>query len=143
MDIVATLPDYFTDDVVDAVRVDLAAHAAWIVLDADGGAIGFVVVDRRSRQAAEVLWIAVRPRWRGRGAGTALLNRALADLGDDGVRIVEAKTLDPAAGHQPYRATHAFWDRRGFVHIDAIEPFPGWQPGNPAAIYVAALAPTR
>jgi hypothetical protein len=28
-------------------------------------------------------------------------------------------------------------------HIDTIDPLPGWEPGNPAAIYVAALRATR
>jgi hypothetical protein len=27
--------------------------------------------------------------------------------------------------------------------VDTIDPLPGWEPGNPAAIYVAALRPTR
>jgi hypothetical protein len=31
----------------------------------------------------------------------------------------------------------------GFVHIDTIDPLPGWPPGNPAAIYVVALRATR
>jgi hypothetical protein len=31
----------------------------------------------------------------------------------------------------------------GFIHIDTIDPLPGWSPGNPAAIYVVALRPTR
>jgi len=35
-----------------------------------------------------------------------------------------------------------FWERAGFVQMDTIDPLPGWQPGNPAAIYVAALAIT-
>ena len=43
----------------------------------------------------------------------------------------------------PYEATRAFWERNGFVHVDTIDPLPGWEPGNPAAIYVAALRPTR
>jgi hypothetical protein len=29
------------------------------------------------------------------------------------------------------------------VHVDTIDPLPGWEHGNPAAIYVAALRPTR
>ncbi|HEX5290374.1 MAG TPA: hypothetical protein VFX25_16040 [Streptosporangiaceae bacterium] len=39
--------------------------------------------------------------------------------------------------------TRAFWERNGFVHVDTIDPLPGWEPGNPAAIYVAAIRPTR
>jgi hypothetical protein len=41
------------------------------------------------------------------------------------------------------QATWAFWERNGFIQIDTINPLPGWQPGNPAAIYVAAFRPTR
>ena len=48
-----------------------------------------------------------------------------------------------SSGYRPYQATRAFWERNGFVHIDTIDPLPGWEPGNPAAIYVAALCPTR
>jgi hypothetical protein len=65
------------------------------------------------------------------------------DLADDDLRVVEVKTLDASAGYEPYVATQAFWERHGFVWIDTIDPLPGWQPGNPAAIYVAALAATR
>jgi hypothetical protein len=60
----------------------------------------------------------------------------------DGVLLVEVKTLDASTGYEPYVATRAFWERRGFVQIDTIDPLPGWQPGNPSAFYVAALAPT-
>jgi hypothetical protein len=56
---------------------------------------------------------------------------------------VEAKTLDRSSGYRPYEATRAFWERNGFIHVDTIDPLPGWPPGNPAAIYVAALRPTR
>ncbi len=56
---------------------------------------------------------------------------------------MEAKTLDRSSGYHPYEATRAFWERNGFIQIDTIDPLPGWQPGNPAAIYVAAVRPTR
>ena len=56
---------------------------------------------------------------------------------------MEAKTLDSSSGYRPYEATRAFWERNGFVHVDTIDPLPDWQPGNPAAIYVAAIRPTR
>jgi hypothetical protein len=53
------------------------------------------------------------------------------------------QTLDPSASYEPYEATRAFWESCGFLHVDTIDPLPDWQPGNPAAIYVAALAATR
>jgi len=60
---------------------------------------------------------------------------------EDGPAAVAAKTLDRSSGYRPYEATRAFWARNGFVHIDTIDPLPGWPPGNPAAIYVAAVRP--
>lgn len=86
--------------------------------------------------------MAIDPAWRGRGHGTFLLNRVLDDLAADGVSVVEANTLDGSAGYRPCEATRAFWERRGFDQVDTIDPLPGWQPGNPAAIHVAALRST-
>jgi ribosomal protein S18 acetylase RimI-like enzyme len=140
--IVRGLPDYFTPDVPEKVEHEAAEHESWVVADA-GAVAGFAIVDRRSPAAAEILWIAVDRGCRGRGYGTALLGHVLGRLAADGVSVVEAKTLDPSSDYEPYKATRAFWERNGFVHIDSIDPLPGWQPGNPAAIYVAALRPTR
>jgi hypothetical protein len=55
---------------------------------------------------------------------------------------VEVKTLDKSSDYTPY-ATRAFWEARGFIHVDTIDPLPGWQAGNPAAVYIAAMRSTR
>jgi GNAT superfamily N-acetyltransferase len=140
--IVRGLPDYFTSDVPEKVEREAAEHKSWVIADA-GTVIGFAIVARKSSAGAEILWIAVDRGSRGRGYGTQLLAHVLARLAADGVSVVEAKTLDPSSDYQPYEATRAFWEHNGFIHIDSIDPLPGWQPGNPAAIYVAALRPTR
>jgi GNAT superfamily N-acetyltransferase len=136
--IVRGLPDYFTDNVPAEVERDGAAHPAWVV-EAGIGVIGFAIVERRSDSVAEVLWIAVDAVHRGRGAGLRLLGHVLTELSRDGVRVVEAKTLAPTSDYAPYVATRAFWQRMGFIHLDTVDPYPGWKPGNPCAIYVAPL----
>ena len=141
LDIVRALPEYFTGDVPDAIRRDLARHEGWIA--EDGVPVGLTIVDRRSSTTAEILWAAVHPARRGGGVGTLLIEHVLDALAAEGVLLVEAKTLDRAAGYAPYEATRAFWERRGFVQVDTIDPMPGWQPGSPCAVYVAALATTR
>lgn len=140
--IIRGLPDYFTDDVPAKAERDAASHEAWVITDS-GTVAGFAVAARKSPGGAEILWIAVDAARRGRGHGTALLGHVLDQLTAAGIDVVEAKTLDGSSGYRPYEATRAFWERNGFVHIDTIDPLPGWRPGNPAAIYVAALRPTR
>jgi ribosomal protein S18 acetylase RimI-like enzyme len=140
--IICGLPDYFTDDVPAKVEREAASHQAWVLTDS-GEVAGFAVAARKSPGGAEILWIAIDAARRGRGHGTRLLSHVLDHLGADRISVVEAKTLDRSSGYRPYQATRAFWERNGFIHIDTIDPLPGWQPGNPAAIYVAALRPTR
>jgi len=140
--IVRSLPDYFTDDVPEKVARDLGRHHGWVLADSTQVA-GFLIVDRRSRRGAEILWAAVRPDLRSSGKGGTLVDHVLEVLGVEGVRLIEVKTLDAAAGYPPYEMTRGFWEKQGFVQIDAIDPLPGWPPGNPAALYVCALSSTR
>ena len=140
--IVRGLPDFFTDDVPERIGSDLRAHQGWVVA-ADDDVVGFAIVDRRSHRVGEILWIAVRADRRRGGLGTELLDHLLHALAADGVRLFEAKTLDRSVDDAPYEGTRAFWERHGFVQVDTIDPLPGWRPGNPAAIYVCAVEPTR
>jgi ribosomal protein S18 acetylase RimI-like enzyme len=140
--IIRGLPDYFTSDVPEKAVRDAGSHDAWVVTES-GTVAGLAVAARKSPGGAEILWIAVDAARRGRGHGTMLLTHVLDSLAAAGVSVVEAKTLDRSSGYRPYEATRGFWERNGFVHIDTIDPLPAWQPGNPAAIYVAAIRPTR
>jgi GNAT superfamily N-acetyltransferase len=138
-DIVAGLPEFFTPDTGDTIAADLATHDSWVVTDGTS-VTGFAVAKRRSAAAAEILWVAVAPTRRGHGIGTALVGHVLDALRASGMIVVAVKTLDPSADHPPYAATYRFWTARGFVHVDTIDPLPGWEPGNPCAILVAPLA---
>jgi GNAT superfamily N-acetyltransferase len=140
--IVRGLPDYFTDDVPAKIADDLGAHHSWVITK-DDAVVGFAVVEYRSPRAAEILWLAVRDDQRKQGVGARLLEHVLGALAGDNVALIETKSLDASADYEPYVATRAFWERHGFVHIDTIDPLPGWPPGNPAAIYVCALTSTR
>lgn len=141
VEVLRQLPGYFTADTHADARAAIGRHHAWIATEANG-VVGFLVAERRFSRSAEITFAAVRPEYRGHRIGTALVARALGVLAGEGVAIVEVKTLDSSSGYEPYAATRAFWERRGFVQIDCIDPLPGWQPDNPSAIYVAALTPT-
>ena len=136
--VLAALPEYFTDQ----ARQDFARAAQsdplWVGVLA-GIVVGFVAVERRYRQAAEITFAAVGPDHRSHGLGKMLVRECFNWLRNEEVRFVEVKTLDASAGYEPYVATRAFWESCGFVQIDCIDPLPGWSPGNPSAIYVAAI----
>ena len=61
--------------------------------------------------------------------------QALAAL----LRAIGDHLVDAPSGYEPYVATRAFWEHRGFVQIDCIDPLPGWDPGSPSAIYARSI----
>lgn len=134
--------NHFTADDLDPIEGAARQHYCWIA-DLDEQPSGFLIVTRRSGEVAEILSMAVDEKSRGQGIGTALLTHVMAELSSTGVQLIEVTTLDVSAGYAPYESTHAFWRKRGFVQVDTIDPLPGWRPGNPAAIYIAALTATR
>lgn len=144
--VLAELSEYFTPVTHDEVRAVLADRGTHLGLVATEGTestiLGFVLVEQRYRGSAELTHAAVLPQHRGKGIGTRLIEQVLFELAMRGVKVVEVKTLDESSGYEPYVATRAFWGARGFVQMDCIDPLPGWDPGNPSAIYVAALEPT-
>ena len=55
-----------------------------------------------------------------------------------GIALIEVKTLAATADYAPYEKTRRFYEL-GLFLIETIDPFPGWEPGNPCAIYVKIL----
>ena len=139
--VLASLPEYFTPSTHDEVRHCIGDHMT-LVADDGGEVVGFIVIERRHPRAAEITYAAVHPAQQIQGVGSLLLAAALDELRAADVAVVEVKTLDATAGYEPYVSTRAFWERRRFIQIDCIDPLPGWDPGNPSAIYVRALAVT-
>jgi ribosomal protein S18 acetylase RimI-like enzyme len=143
VDMLRLLPDYFTPVTYDEVRLSMASpRSIAMVGEADGTIVAFVLAVTRYDKSAEITFAAVRPDHRRRGIGSTVLTATLDALAGSGIAVVQVKTLDASSGYEPYVATRAFWEARGFVQIDCIDPLPGWDPGNPSAIYVKALRPT-
>ena len=137
--VLEALPGYFTPSTYDEVRRDLADHPSWVAVE-EGEILGFVLAPRRFTAGAEITLAGVVPSHHGQGVGKALVYECLTTLAALGVTMVEVKTLDASAGYEPYVATRGFWEGRGFVQVDCIDPLRGWEPGNPAAIYVRSIA---
>jgi GNAT superfamily N-acetyltransferase len=140
--IAQALPDYFTADAVAAIHRALAEGPASVVEEAADGVravAGFAIVEHKGPAVAELAWMVVHPARRGQGYGSALLAAVAERLRARGVQLLEVKTLAPEADYAPYEATRRFYERAGFLHLETVDPYPGWEPGSPCAIYVKIL----
>lgn len=135
------LSEYFLPEGIEQMERDLDAHETWVVARSET-IIGFAVLERKSAHVMEILWMAVLPAEQGAGVGSALLEAVAEDARRAGIVVLEVKTLAAIAGASNYVRTRQFYERNGFVLLDVIDPFPGWMPGNPCAIYVRPVLPT-
>jgi GNAT superfamily N-acetyltransferase len=96
-------------------------------------------VERKGAGVAEILWMAVSSERRRMGIGTRLLSAIEDELRVEGSKLLEVKTLAAEARYAPYDDTRRFYEGSGFLPVETMDPYPGWEPGNPCAIYVKPL----
>ena len=136
--VLEALPDYFTPDTHDDLRERFDQCTAYVAVEGDQ-VVGCVLLQPQY-ESGEIYYAGVMPGRQREGIGRRLV---AALLDDTTLPVIEVKTLDASSSYEPYVATRAFWSAMGFVQIECIDPLPGWQPGNPAAIYVCALRSTQ
>jgi len=132
------LKEYFTEEAIAQLNQDMPGNLLYVVKNLNE-VVGFATTHKRSSDVAEISFMAVRREQQRQGIGSALVDCATNDLKSEGIKLVEIKTLSEDVYYFPYEKTRRFWKKKGFIHLDTIEPFPGWEPGSPCAIYVKIL----
>jgi len=132
------LRQYFSEQGLATMSQDLIKHSLYVAMNLNE-VVGFVAVHHKSNYVAEISWIAVKLDYHRQGIGSALVDRVTNDLGSQGIRVLEVKTLAADAEYPPYEKTRRFYEKMGFMHLETIDPYPGWEPGSPCAIYVKIL----
>jgi ribosomal protein S18 acetylase RimI-like enzyme len=125
--IIATLPYHFGDEEGQRQCAAAVRSQQGLVAEDDGEVVGFVTVEPRFDECAEVTWMAVRADRRRMGVGRALLDRVAADVRAKGRRFLLVLTVSPSDGPDEipdgYQATRAFYEANGFV---LARDFPGY-----------------
>jgi GNAT superfamily N-acetyltransferase len=103
----------------------------------DNGVQAYICVELKSTQVIELKHFAVIKERQNRGLGTELLS--FIEKQYPNAKIIEVKTLDESRAYEPYARTRAFYEKNGFIKIDVIDPYPGWEPNSPCAIYIKCL----
>jgi ribosomal protein S18 acetylase RimI-like enzyme len=131
------LPDFFTDAALENIRKSLSEE---MIFNAYGNndLVGFLTAKERNSYVVELTWMAIKRDFQKQGMGSKLLENALDSLRKK-YRIAYVKTLDSSVNDAGYSKTRKFWIGNGFYQLETIDPYPGWDPGNPCLILVKPL----
>jgi GNAT superfamily N-acetyltransferase len=135
--IVASLPAWFgVDEGIRECARDVRAQTG-LVSEVDGRITGFLTYVRHSPATAEITWMGVHASERGRGTGTALMERLVTGLSASGARLLLVKTLSDRVDPGPeYAATRAFYTARGFRPAAELDLY---GPENPIQLMSLAV----
>ncbi len=129
------LPEWFNEVGLKAMERDLREEETFIAVE-DGQVLGFVTLKPVSDKALEILWMAVKRELRGRGIGSQLLGFIEGLAREKGFEVLVVKTSGDLS-YRPYDETRRFYEKRGFVRVALIDPYPEW--GEEALIYVKCI----
>lgn len=138
LSIAKELHQYFTDKTIATMGEDLRNHVLYVAMDSNE-VIGFSTVQRKNNNVAEISWMAVKLKREHQGIGSLLIDHITHELRSQGIRLLEVKTLSEDVDYPPYEVTRRFYEKMGFIHLETIDQYPEWGPGNPCAIYVKVL----
>lgn len=108
-----------------------------VALDAAGTLVGFLTVERHFPEAWDITWMAVHPDHHRRGIGRRLVAALIADARDQGVRLLQVKTLADRHPSPEYARTRRFYAALGFLRLEVLPDL--WGPANPCLVLVLPL----
>lgn len=137
-DILSELPEWFGIPESNASYAqDAETQPTWLALDANGRALGLMILKRHGDYAVENWLLAVRRAAHRQGVGAALIAAGEAQARAWGARFFTVKTLGPSAESTEYERTRAFYFAQGFVPLEEFDTL--WSPGNPALFMAKSL----
>lgn len=102
-------------------------------------AIGFIEIKIKNAHVAEVLAMGVICGYHHLGMGHKLMEAAIEECAQLGIRILEVKTADYSDPDEKYIATRKFYEKMDFEALDTFEHY--WADGTPVLIMVRKIEP--
>lgn len=135
LNIARELPEYFNPAGLEQIEKDTKTNMMFGAFDNDK-MIGFVMYKEINLEVVEMTWLGVKPKNQGKGIGTKLVVDTL-ELMRQKYKVCMIKTLSDKDNYEPYKKTRDFHKSMGFIALETIDPYPGWD--DPCQIFVKFL----
>lgn len=132
------LPAWFGIDAgLEEMRRAAEREPGFVALMDPGRVIGFLTVRRHFPESWDITWMAVHPDHHRRHIGRQLIDALAEDARDNGVRLLQVKTLADLHPSLEYARTRAFYQSLGFLRLEVLPDL--WGSENPCLLLVMPL----
>ena len=139
LEIAKNLPDYFNEKGLLQISKDVKRHHLFGVFIGKK-MVGFATYKKVNRDVLEITWLGISLEFQRRGIGGKLVQESLRQMRNK-YKLCIVKTLADSDSSKPYKKTRAFYKAIGFIPLEPISPYPGWDSDNPCQIFVKPLFP--
>lgn len=119
VDIAEVLPEWFTDNGIKKMQIDLHYHHGFVALKGPEvvGFLSFFVTEG----VGHIGWLGISPELHRHGIGRELVEQLASELKGDGITEIHVSTLGDSVDYWPYEGTRAFYSAMGFEDFRRIE----------------------
>ena len=135
--ILRSLPDWFgiEDSLVQYVK-DANTMPTMFAKD-DDVVVGFLTIKKHFPETAEIHCMGILPQYHRKGIGKLLIKELENYLKDDGLKILQVKTVSADRDCSAYAKTRAFYKAVGFIPLEVFPTF--WDKANPCLVLVKQI----
>ena len=135
--ILRSLPDWFgiEESLVQYVK-DVNTMPTMFAKD-DDVVVGFLTIKKHFPETAEIHCMGILPQYHRKGIGKLLIKELENYLKDDGLKILQVKTVSADRDCSAYAKTRAFYKAVGFIPLEVFPTF--WDKANPCLVLVKQI----
>ena len=135
--ILRSLPDWFgiEESLVQYVKDANTMHT--MLAKDDDVVIGFLTIKKHFPETAEIHCMGILPQYHRKGIGKLLIKELENYLKDDGLKILQVKTVSADRDCSAYAKTRAFYKAVGFIPLEVFPTL--WDRANPCLVLVKQI----
>ena len=135
--ILRALPDWFGIESSLIQYVKDADIMPTMLAQDENDFIGFITIKKHFRESADIHCMGILPKYHRKGIGKFLIKELEKYLKDEGVKLLQVKTLSADRDCSAYAKTRAFYKAVGFL---PLEIFPNlWDEANPCLVLIKQI----
>jgi GNAT superfamily N-acetyltransferase len=135
--ILRALPEWFgiEKSLIQYVK-DADSMPTMLVNDGDD-VVGFLIIKKHFPESADIHCMGILPKYHRTGTGKVLIHALEKHLKEEGVKILQVKTVSADRDCDAYAKSRAFYYAVGFIPLEVFPTL--WDEANPCLLFVKVL----
>ena len=127
--ILRSLPDWFGIEKAIVQYIKDADKFDTMIVKNENQEIGFLTIKKHFKESADIHCMGILPQYHRKGIGKQLIKKVELYLKNEGVKMLQVKTISENSDCKFYAQTREFYKSVGFI---SLEVFPTlWDKSNP------------